>query len=76
MRSIYEDADGVLWIGMYDSGIYRFKDGIFNHYTTENGLFDNGAFKIVEDELGNFWISCNLGIYRVRKGDFNDLAER
>jgi len=75
VRSIYEDPEGVLWIGMYDSGIYRFKDGIFNHYTTENGLFDNGAFKIVEDELGNFWISCNLGIYRVRKGDFNDLAE-
>jgi len=75
VRSIYEDADGTLWIGMYDSGLYRYKDDKFTHFTTENGLFDNGAFQIVEDDQQNFWISCNLGIYRVRKADFNDVAD-
>lgn len=75
VRSIYEDAEGTLWFGLYDGGIYRFKNEVFTHYTTENGLFDNGAFQIVEDEQNNFWISCNLGIYRVRKSDFNDVAD-
>jgi signal transduction histidine kinase/ligand-binding sensor domain-containing protein len=74
VRTIHEDNDGTLWVGMYDSGIYRFKDGSFTHYTTEQGLFDNGAFQIVEDGAQNFWISCNLGIYRVRKTEMDDLA--
>lgn len=75
VRSIYEDAQGVLWFGMYDSGLYRLKDGHFTHYTTRDGLFDNGVFSIVEDDAGNFWMSCNLGLYRVRKAELNDLAE-
>jgi signal transduction histidine kinase/ligand-binding sensor domain-containing protein len=75
VRSFYEDAGGALWIGTYDSGLYRLKEGRFTHYTTTEGLFDNGVFSIVEDGSGNFWISCNLGIYRVREAELNDLAE-
>jgi signal transduction histidine kinase/ligand-binding sensor domain-containing protein len=75
VRTIHEDSEGTIWVGMYDSGIYRFKNGAFTHYTTEQGLFDNGAFQIVEDDTRNFWISCNLGIYRVRKAELDDIAE-
>ena len=75
VRSIYEDADGALWFGMYDSGLYRYKDHRFTHFTTNEGLFDNGAFQILEDDQANFWMSCNLGIYRVRKSELNDFAE-
>ncbi|HMH45989.1 MAG TPA: two-component regulator propeller domain-containing protein, partial [Pyrinomonadaceae bacterium] len=75
VRAFVEDADGVCWIGMYDSGLYRFKDGKFTHYTANEGLFDNGAFQILEDNQGSFWISCNLGIYRVKKSELNDYAD-
>ena len=30
-RALYEDRDGVLWIGTYDSGLGRFKDGKLHH---------------------------------------------
>jgi len=75
VRAFVEDADGVCWIGMYDNGLYRFKDGRFTHYTTNEGLFDNGAFQILEDNQASFWISCNLGIYRVKKSELNDYAD-
>lgn len=75
VRAIFEDAEGTLWIGTYDSGLYRYKEGRFTRYTTNEGLFDNGVFSIVEDSAGSFWISCNLGIYRVRRAELNDLAE-
>jgi signal transduction histidine kinase/ligand-binding sensor domain-containing protein len=75
VRAFLEDSDGVCWIGMYDSGLYRFKDGKFTHYTTNEGLFDNGAFQLLEDNQRNFWISCNLGIYRVKKSELNDYAD-
>ena len=75
VRSIYEDADGTLWIGMYDSGLFRLKNDRVTHFTTNEGLFDNGAFQILEDDRENFWISFNLGIYRVKKSDLNDFAD-
>jgi len=74
LRSLYEDADGVLWIGSYDSGIGRLADGKFTQYTTNEGLFNNGAFQILEDRRGNFWMSCNRGIHRVRKSELNAFA--
>lgn len=75
IRSLYLDADNALWIGSYDSGMARFKDGRFTHYNTNNGLYNDGAFQILEDEQRNFWISSNRGIYRVRKDELNELAE-
>ncbi|MDQ3798440.1 MAG: histidine kinase, partial [Acidobacteriota bacterium] len=44
-------------------------------YTTADGLFNNGAFRILEDSRGNFWISSNRGIYRVSRAELNDFAD-
>ncbi len=75
VRSIYEDAEGTLWIGTYDEGLSRFKDGHFVNYKAENGLSNNGVFAIEEDARGNFWISSNVGIYRVKRQELNDFAD-
>ena len=75
VRALEQDADGVLWIGTYDSGLGRFKDGRFTRYTTRDGLFDNGVFRILEDDDGWFWMSCNRGVYRVRKRELNAFAD-
>ncbi|HQR36661.1 MAG TPA: two-component regulator propeller domain-containing protein [Blastocatellia bacterium] len=74
IRSLKLDSDGTLWIGTYDSGLARFKDGRFTSYTTKDGLFDNGVFQMLEDDYGWFWMSCNRGIYRVRKQELLDFA--
>jgi signal transduction histidine kinase len=75
MRALYEDTDGALWVGTYDDGLSRFRDGRFFNYRTEQGLFNNGIFQILEDRRGYFWISCNKGIYRVSRRELDDLAE-
>jgi signal transduction histidine kinase/ligand-binding sensor domain-containing protein len=75
VRTLIEDTDGVLWIGTYDSGLSRFKDGKFTNYTVANGLYNNGAFCILEDRQKTFWISCNRGIYRVSKKQLDDFAD-
>jgi len=74
LRSLYEDAEHVLWIGTYDNGLARFENGKFTRYGTGDGLFDQGVFQILEDQHGNFWISCNRGIYRVSKNELNQIA--
>lgn len=74
IRALYQDANGVLWIGTYDAGLGRLANGRFTRYTIREGLFDNGVFQTLEDSEGNLWISCNRGIYRVRKQELNDFA--
>jgi signal transduction histidine kinase/ligand-binding sensor domain-containing protein len=74
IRSLYLDADATLWIGSYDNGLARFKDGEFTHFTTQNGLFNDGAFQILEDDQNSFWLCSNRGIYRVRKDELNGFA--
>jgi signal transduction histidine kinase/ligand-binding sensor domain-containing protein len=74
VRALYQDSEGVLWIGTYDSGLGRLKDGKFTRYTVEDGLFDSGVFQILEDNQGWCWMSCNRGIYRVRKQELDDFA--
>jgi signal transduction histidine kinase/ligand-binding sensor domain-containing protein len=75
VRALKQDGDGTLWIGTYDSGLGRFRDGKFTRYTTKEGLFDNGVFQILEDDFGWVWMSCNRGIYRVRKQELNDFGD-
>jgi signal transduction histidine kinase/ligand-binding sensor domain-containing protein len=74
VRSIYEDAEGVLWVGTYDGGLGRYSDGRWTRYTQKDGLFDNGVFQILEDSRANLWMSSNRGIYRVSKKQLNDFA--
>ncbi len=75
IRTLYEDAEGILWIGTYDGGLNRFDDGRITRYTIRDGLFNNGVFRILEDDSGYFWMSCNKGIYRVKRGELNDFAD-
>lgn len=76
IRSLYEDNEGVLWIGTYDNGLARLKDGQLTRYGIRDGLFSNSAFQILEDAHGNLWMSSNWGIYRVRKQDLNEYANK
>ncbi|HXF43688.1 MAG TPA: two-component regulator propeller domain-containing protein, partial [Pyrinomonadaceae bacterium] len=75
VRSLYLENDGTVWIGSYDGGLTRLKDGKFTRYTSNDGLFNDGVFQILEDEQGNFWMSSNRGIYRVAKQQLIDFAE-
>lgn len=75
IRSIYEDEEGVMWFGSYAGGVNRFKNGRFTTYTSENGLFDDNVYAILEDGNMNLWMSCNRGVFRVSKRELDDFAD-
>jgi signal transduction histidine kinase/ligand-binding sensor domain-containing protein/CheY-like chemotaxis protein/HPt (histidine-containing phosphotransfer) domain-containing protein len=70
----HRDRAGTLWIGTR-SGLYRYRDGAFRAFTTRDGLFDDRVFSLLEDDHGNFWMSSNHGVSRVRKADLDAYAE-
>jgi signal transduction histidine kinase/ligand-binding sensor domain-containing protein len=74
VRAFHEDRDGSIWIGTYDTGLFRYRDGRFTRYTTLEGLPTNGAFRILEDGAGRFWICSNVGIYRAARSDLEEIA--
>ncbi len=71
VNTLHEDTKGALWIGTYGGGLCRFQGGQFRCLTTREGLYDDAVFKILEDEEANLWISCNRGIYRLSKSEFD-----
>jgi signal transduction histidine kinase/ligand-binding sensor domain-containing protein len=75
VRSLYEDHSGTLWIGTYDSGLFRYNNGKLTNINSAHGLFSDGAFCILEDDTGWFWMNSNQGIYRVRRDELNQFAE-
>jgi PAS domain S-box-containing protein len=72
---LYEDHDNVLWIGTGGNGLKRLSDGNFTTYRRQDGMFDDTVWAILEDDLGNFWMSSNRGIFRVKKSELNDFAD-
>jgi signal transduction histidine kinase len=74
ITALHEDAEGVLWIGTYDTGLARLDHERLTRYTEKDGLFNNGVFQILEDDQGFLWLSCHLGIYRIKKQDLNDFS--
>ena len=54
LASLYWHAltNGTIWIGTYDGGLGRLKDGKFTQYRDRDGLFNNGVFQIMEDGRG------------------------
>ena len=66
-RTFYENKNKKLWIGTYQDGIYLFdqlKNDIISHFTIENGLRDNQINTLLEDSLGNLWITSFSGLTR------------
>ncbi|MEZ4988318.1 MAG: two-component regulator propeller domain-containing protein [Saprospiraceae bacterium] len=56
-----EDNEGNMWINNDGNGIFTYKNGVFTHFTKENGLTDNNAGVAMKDKRGNVWISSFYG---------------
>ncbi len=70
-RSVYEDSQGILWVGSNDEGIVRVDGDDITIYTTNDGLPNNSIRDICEDKNGNIWIGTAGGVvYLTRNGDF------
>ena len=73
--TIFEDSDKNVWIGTVAQGLFRYKDGIFSHFSKEDGLSDNAVFSIAEDREGSLWIGTVYGgLNRLRDGKFKTFG--
>nr|MBX2822862.1 hypothetical protein [Rhodothermaceae bacterium] len=73
--SLYMDDDDVIWVGTYGGGLNRIEDGVVTTYSTKEGLYNDNVVQIFEDRQGNLWMSCNKGLFKVKKEELNAFAE-
>lgn len=63
---IYKDSSGYLWIGTDGGGVNRLDTygSSFKRYLTSDFLPSDIVRDIIEDELGNIWITTSMGVVR------------
>ena len=75
LSTVYEDADGTVWIGTMSSGLLRYKNGKFVVYRGADGLGINSVSSFIDDSKGYIWIGSHKGILRLSKQQANDFAD-
>jgi diguanylate cyclase (GGDEF)-like protein len=71
--SIHEDAQGTLWFGTL-GGLLRHRNGETHAFTTDDGMYDDTIFRVLEDDSRTLWMSCNRGVYSVQKQVLDDYV--
>lgn len=71
-RALYIDKKKRLWIGTYGNGLRVKLNDRFVTITRKNGLFNDIISAIAEDGNGNFWFTCNNGIFRIRETEIEN----
>lgn len=74
VSSLYEDNEGVLWVGTNGNGLKRYADDKMTSFSTTGGLHDNYVFSIIEDEFNNLWMSSYNGVFQINREQLNDFA--
>lgn len=72
VEKIYEDKNGDIWIGHFNSGIsvYSFSTKKFKKFIPDSN--DTKSWRVrgfAEDRLGNFWIGTRAGLYKFKRRD-------
>jgi ligand-binding sensor domain-containing protein len=62
IRCIYEDGNNNIWIGTDGDGLLKFDGKKFQKFTIKEGLSANHVRSIIQDNVGNFWISTIEGL--------------
>jgi len=68
INSIYEDSDGILWVGSYSSLIRLNPDtDELNVFATPDGIPGGIIYSMVEDNFGALWIHSSGGLSKLNK---------
>jgi ligand-binding sensor domain-containing protein/signal transduction histidine kinase len=68
VRSGFEDANGTVWIGTNDTGIYRIQRGSVTHYSTKEGLPSDQIYCLIPGAQGSSLACTANGVAKISGG--------
>ena len=60
-----EDRHGAIWIGLYNGGVSRYRDGVFQQFGVEHGAPPGAGRGLHLDSKGRVWIAAAGGLGRI-----------
>lgn len=76
VQFVFQDSRQNYWYGTKDNGVYRMNGALIVHFTITEGLVSNRIWEIKEDQLGNIYLSSDIGISQFNGLSFQTLNER
>jgi signal transduction histidine kinase/ligand-binding sensor domain-containing protein len=61
ITSLADGADGTMWVGTLDEGLFYLREGKFHRVGEEDGLSDTGILATFEDRERNVWVGTRAG---------------
>lgn len=74
VRTLYVDADGLIWAGTNGGLTCWSGDKVFS-FTAEHGLPNGVVSQILEDEENNLWLGTNGGVFRISRESLRLVSE-
>jgi ligand-binding sensor domain-containing protein/two-component sensor histidine kinase len=74
VRSLFQDPDGTLWIGMFGGGLSALRNGVFHRWVMRDGLLSDNISHVEDDGRGNLWLSTTRGICQISKRQLHDFS--
>ncbi len=74
VTSIHEDSSGTLWFST-DGGLLRWAAGRFTGFGEQQGLPEDGFYRVLEDADEKLWLSGNRGVFRVARQELDAVAD-
>jgi signal transduction histidine kinase/ligand-binding sensor domain-containing protein len=73
------DPSGPVWIGSRSSGLYRFQNGTFAHWTIQEGLVNNQIESLIVSSHGDLWLTTDSasggsGLQRFRDNQWHTFS--
>ena len=66
--SLSEDAEGAIWIGTMDAGVYRLESGVVTAASFPKPLPSQQVSSLLDDGHGTLWVGTRRGLARVAEG--------
>jgi ligand-binding sensor domain-containing protein/signal transduction histidine kinase len=62
ITAIAQTADGTVWLGSKDEGLFGYKNGQTRHLSTKDGLLSDVVLTLAADQDGSLWIGTPDGL--------------
>lgn len=73
--AVHVTPDDTVWAGTWGGGVARYSDGIWQNYTSADGLAGDIVYSIAEGSDGALWFGTNRGITRFHDGQWDRLGQ-
>ena len=70
VNACFADSANDIWLAT-TRGLWRFRNGTYDHFGAENGMSDENCISVFADEEGSIWFGTEAdGLHRLREGKF------